>query len=213
MKALVMLWVLCCVAPLSWASERGKLEKIEIDTSFAARARGVDQVMTVCRGCHSMKYIKYRDLANLGIAADKITEWRAGQPLSAHITSQMPGEVAAAAFGNVPPDLSLIVQARADGIPYVYSFLLGFYITPAGLPDNHVFPETKMPDVMGVSGASAAQRAEIGGRARDIVSFLNWAADPHEEERHRLGYYVIAYLILLTVLLYLVKRQIWARLK
>jgi ubiquinol-cytochrome c reductase cytochrome c1 subunit len=49
--------------------------------------------------------------------------------------------------------------------------------------------------------------------AKDIVSFLSWAADPHAGERIRLGYYVIGYLLLLTGLLYLVKKQIWSRLK
>jgi ubiquinol-cytochrome c reductase cytochrome c1 subunit len=58
-----------------------------------------------------------------------------------------------------------------------------------------------------------AQRAELQAKARDIVSFLAWAADPHEGERRKLGQYVIAYLLFLAVLLFVVKNQIWSRLK
>ncbi|MCR4299608.1 MAG: hypothetical protein NUV75_12830 [Gallionella sp.] len=50
-------------------------------------------------------------------------------------------------------------------------------------------------------------------KARELVSFLAWAADPHREERHRLGYYVIGYLLVLTTLLFFLKNQIWSRLK
>jgi cytochrome c1 len=65
-----------------------------------------------------------------------------------------------------------------------------------------------------MSGATeAAQRTEIQNNARDIVSFLAWAADPHEQDRHKLGYYVLGYLFVLTFMLYLVKNQIWSRLK
>ena len=91
---------------------------------------------------------------------------------------------------------------------------MGYYVSAEGMPGNHIYPETKMPDILGISTASdAAQRTEMQGKARDIVSFLAWAADPEEQERHRLGYYVLAYLCVLTFLLYLVKNQIWSKLK
>jgi cytochrome c1 len=71
-----------------------------------------------------------------------------------------------------------------------------------------------MPDPLGMSTATDhAQREDIKKSAHDIVSFLYWAADPHEQERHKMGYYVIGYLVILTFLLYLVKNQIWSRLK
>ena len=71
-----------------------------------------------------------------------------------------------------------------------------------------------MPDILGISTATdAAQRASIQAQARDIASFLTWVSDPHEAERIRLGRYVIAYLLVLTILLYFVKNQIWSRLK
>jgi ubiquinol-cytochrome c reductase cytochrome c1 subunit len=117
-------------------------------------------------------------------------------------------------FGKVPPDLSLMTKARDGGPSYLYSYLLAYYVTPDGATSNHIFPATHMPDALGISTATdPAQREELRKTASDIVSFLTWASDPHEQERHRLGYYVIGYLLVLTVLLYMVKNQIWSRLK
>lgn len=211
-KFMVSLSLLCSITQ-AWAAET-TLEKIRVDTSAAAVMRGADTLMEVCHGCHTLKYIKYKDLALLGIDKNKIDEWRGDQPLDAPLASQMSDDAAVQSFGKSPPDLSLIAKARAGGANYLYSYLVGYYNTPEGVTGNHIFPETKMPDVLGISSATnPAQRSEIQGKAREVVSFLYWSADPHEEERHRLGYYVIAYLIVLTALLYFVKARIWSRLR
>ncbi len=205
-------FVLCWLAGGAWGAE-GKLEKIEVRTDFPILERGVETVMTVCLGCHSLKYIKFRDLAGLGIAKDKVDSWRGANPMGTAIGSQMPADAALQAFGTVPPDLSLMTKAREGGPHYVYAFLAGFYTNDKGKTDNKIFPGTKMPDVMGVGFATGAERAAIENKAKEVVSFLEWAGDPKAQERRELGIYVIAYLIVLTILLYLVKRRTWARLK
>jgi ubiquinol-cytochrome c reductase cytochrome c1 subunit len=213
MKKPIVVLMLCCFTSTVWASD-AKLENIQVDTSVPAVERGADTLMNYCHSCHSLKYIKYRDLAAFGIDKKKIEDWRGGQPLDAPLAGLMPDDAAMQSFGKIPPDLSLVTKAREGGASYVYSYLLGYYNTPEGITVNHIFPETKMPDVLGISGTTKpAQRDELQGKARDIVSFLAWAADPHEEERHRLGYYVIGYLVILTLLLYIVKNQIWSGLK
>jgi cytochrome c1 len=213
MKKFIILCTLCCSISPVWAAE-AKLEEIQVDTSLAAIERGVDNLMNNCHSCHTLKYIKYRDLAKFGIDKKKIDEWRGDQPMDAPLASLMSDEAAMQSFGLVPPDLSLMTKAREGGADYVYSYLLGYYNTPEGETKNHIFPETKMPDPLGISTTTDhAQREEIKKTAHDIVSFLSWAADPHEQERQRLGYYVIGYLVILTLLLYFVKNQIWARLK
>ncbi len=205
--------VLMMTTSLAWASEAA-LENIQVETSVAAVERGADNLMNDCHSCHSLKYIKYRDLVTFGIDKKKIEAWRGDQALDAPLASLMTDDAAMQSFGKVPPDLSLMTRAREGGASYVYAYLLGYYNTPDGVTSNHLFPETKMPDVLGISGTTEpAQRAELQGKAHDIVSFLAWAADPHEEERYRLGYYVIGYLLILTSLLYFVKNQIWSRLK
>ena len=205
--------ILCCSASQAWSAE-AMLENIKVDTELPALARGVEDVMNNCHGCHNLKYIRYLDLVKLGIDKQKIDEWRGDQPLDAPLAGMMSDEAAMQSFNLLPPDLSLMTKAREGGADYVYSYLLGYYSTPDGETKNHIFPGTKMPDPLGMSTATDhAQREEIKKSAHDIVSFLYWAADPHEQERHKMGYYVIGYLIILSSLLYLVKKQIWSRLK
>lgn len=213
MKKLVVMLAFCSSALPAWAAE-AKLENIQVETSVPAVERGAEILMNACHGCHGLKYLKYRDLATYGIDKKKIEAWRGDQPLDATLASLMPDDAAMQSFGIIPPDLSLMTRAREGGASYVYSYLTGYYLTPEGMTGNHVFPETKMPDALGIgSTTDSAQRAELQRKARDVVSFLAWAADPHEEERHRLGYYVIGYLVVLTLLLYFVKNQVWSRLK
>jgi ubiquinol-cytochrome c reductase cytochrome c1 subunit len=213
MKNLIVSLILCCASSQLWAAE-AMLENIKVDTDLPAIARGVDDVMNNCHSCHNLKYITYLNLANLGIDRKKIDEWRGDQPMDASIACLMSDEAAMQSFNLVPPDLSLMTKAREGGASYVYSYLLGYYNTPDGVTHNHIFPATKMPDPLGMSTTTDhAQREEIRKTAHDIVSFLYWAADPHEQERYRLGYYVIGYLVILTLLLYFVKNQIWSRLK
>ena len=96
---------------------------------------------------------------------------------------------------------------------YLYSYLTGYSVNDKGETINRIFPGTRMPDVMGLSTTTdVKQRAEIVTKTKEITAFLNWAADPHAEERKTLGIYVIAYLLLLSVLLYLWKVQIWRKL-
>jgi cytochrome c1 len=213
MKNLIVSLLLCCAASQVWASE-AKLENFKADTDLPAIARGVDDLMNNCHSCHNLKYITYLNLVKLGIDRKKVDEWRGDKPLDAPLSSLMSDEAAMQSFNLVPPDLSLMTKAREGGASYVYSYLLGYYMTPDGVTHNHIFPATKMPDPLGMSTTTDhAQREEIRKTAHDIVSFLYWAADPHEQERYRLGYYVIGYLVILTLLLYFVKKQIWARLK
>jgi ubiquinol-cytochrome c reductase cytochrome c1 subunit len=213
MNKFIVSLLLCCSASPVWSAE-AMLENIKVDTDLPAITRGVEDLMNTCHGCHNLKYVRYLDLAKLGIDKQKIDDWRGDQPMDAALSGMMSDEAAMQSFNLVPPDLSLMTKAREGGANYVYSYLLGYYSTPDGETKNHIFPGTKMPDPLGISTATDhAQREDIKKSAHDIVSFLYWAADPHEQERHTMGYYVIGYLIVLTALLYLVKKQIWSRLK
>ena len=190
------------------------LDNEKIPADRASVLRGAEHVVNSCVACHSLKYIKYSDLLELGIASKTVDEWRGANPLNSPLAAQMPAEVAAAAFGGIaPPDLSLTAIARAGGAHYLYSYMLGFTADAGGETTNRIYPGTRMPDVLGIATATdARQRAEISVKAKEIAAFLTWAADPHADERKKLGWYVIAYLVFMTALLYLWKRQIWSRL-
>lgn len=205
--------ILMCLSTFSVGATELKLDKANAQSDLSSLSRGAETVATVCVGCHSLKYIRYRDLLGLGIANKNVDDWRGAQPLESALLSSMPPDAAQQSFGVVPPDLSLIANAREGGADYVYSFLTGFYTNPQGVMDNHVFNNTKMMDVLNVAGAATpTERAEAQKKAQDVVSFLVWASDPAAQERHALGQYVIGYLVLLTALLYFWKRRIWSRL-
>ncbi len=202
--------MLACLA-LSAQAEEAKLAEVELPRDLPALARGAETVATVCTGCHSLKYIKYRDLVNLGIAKDTVDAWRAGQPLDSALTSAMTEDAARATFNGVaPPDLSLMAAAREGGGRYLYSYLTGYHKDEKGELTNSVFPVTRMPDILGAADASDAQaRSELEGKSKDVSAFLVWAADPHAMERERMGYYVLGYVAVMTFLLFLWKKQVW----
>ncbi|CAN0529697.1 unnamed protein product, partial [Laminaria digitata] len=52
--------------------------------------------------------------------------------------------------------------------------------------------------------------ATVKQQAEDVAMFLTWAAEPKLEDRKNLGIKVILFLLLMTGLLYVVKRRIWA---
>lgn len=188
------------------------LEKIPSDR--ASILRGAEHVVNNCVSCHALKYIRYTDMLALGVEQATVDTWRGSNPVNARIMAQMPAEAAAAAFGGiVPPDLSLMALARDGGMHYLYSYLLGYYVNDKGETNNHIYPGTRMPDILAISTTTdVKQRTEISTKAKEMTAFLNWAADPHAEERKQLGFYVIAYLLLLTILLYFWKVQIWRKL-
>ena len=46
--------------------------------------------------------------------------------------------------------------------------------------------------------------------SKDVAAFLSWAAEPNLPERKRIGFRVLIFLIVFAVLLYYVKKRIWA---
>ncbi len=202
--------MLACFA-LTARAEEIKLAEVNLPHDTATLERGADIVATVCMGCHSLKYVKYRALLDAGMAKDKVDAWRNGQPPDTALLSSMTEDAARASFGGVaPPDLSLIAAAREGGGRYLYSYLTGYHKDAKGELTNSVFPVTRMPDVLGSADAADPQaRADLEGKARDVTAFLVWAADPHATERERMGYYVLGYVAVLTLLLFLWKKQIW----
>ena len=210
----LLLIALSFVANVSAAPANVELDREKIPADRASILRGAELVVNNCVSCHAIKYIKYTDMLALGVEQATVDTWRGSNPMNARILAQMPPEAAAAAFGGiVPTDLSLMTIARAGGVHYLYSYLTGYSVNDKGETINRIFPGTRMPDVMGLSTTTdVKQRAEIVTKTKEMTAFLHWAADPHAEERKQLGIYVIAYLLLLTVLLYFWKIQIWRKL-
>lgn len=202
--------LLACAALAAHASE-ATLEAVALPNDQPAMARGAETTVTVCMGCHGVKYIKYRDLLNFGIAKEKVDAWRGDKPLDTPLQAPMSENDARAAFnGAAPPDLSLIAAAREGGGNYLYAYLTGYHKNEKGELVNSVFKGTQMPDALAAADAAdEKQRADVETKAKEVSAFLVWTADPHAEERKRLGIYVLVYVAFMTVLLYMWKKRIW----
>lgn len=107
--------------------------------------RGYQVYKEVCSACHSLNYVAFRNLAELGYTEDEVkaeaANWqvpgidpdtgesvmRDGVPTD-YFPSPYANDVAAAAANNnaIPPDLSLITKARHHGTDYLYSLLTGY---------------------------------------------------------------------------------------
>jgi ubiquinol-cytochrome c reductase cytochrome b/c1 subunit len=45
--------------------------------------------------------------------------------------------------------------------------------------------------------------------SKDVAAFLEWVAEPKLDQRHRLGFQVMIFLIVLSGLLYFTKKKVW----
>ena len=45
--------------------------------------------------------------------------------------------------------------------------------------------------------------------SKDVSAFLMWAAEPNLDQRHRVGFQVFIFLIVLAGLLYFTKKKVW----
>ncbi|MGI9424869.1 MAG: cytochrome c1, partial [Hyphomicrobiaceae bacterium] len=55
--------------------------------------------------------------------------------------------------------------------------------------------------------------ATVENYAKDVAAFLSWASDPTLNERKKIGWQVLIYLLITSVLLYIAKRRIWSGMK
>ena len=147
---------------------------------------------------------------------------RPGKP-SDKFKSPYPNVQAATAAngGAYPPDMSVLVKARKGGANYIYSVLVGYEDPPPGvILDDGVYynkymagNKIKMPNNLmdGLVEYADGTESTVDQMAKDVTTFLAWAAEPELEERHKTGVKVIIYLVLLTILVYLSMKKIWSR--
>ena len=207
---------------------------------WGALRRGVQIYNEVCASCHSLKLVAYRNLGDIGFGADEVKAIAADFEVTdgpnedgdMFTRPARPADRFAAPFENVqaaraanngalPPDLSVITKARKGGADYIYAILAGYLEEPPagveladGMSYNEYFPgqQIAMPSPLGEDAVAYADgtKATTAQMSKDVTTFLVWAAEPAMEERKRLGVKVMLFLIVLTALLYALKRKIWS---
>jgi len=205
----------------------------------AALQRGFQVYQNVCQGCHSLKYLAFRNLEALGYSEDEVKAIAAQYTVQdgPNETGEMferparpsdrapppypnPQAARAANGGALPPDLSLVVKAREGGEDYIYSLLTGYIdpppdvTLPEGMYYNTVFAGhmIAMPPPLqpDVVTYEDGTPASVDQTARDVTQFLAWIAEPKLEERKQMGLKVMLFLIVLTGLFVAYKRRVWA---
>ncbi|MGH8125488.1 MAG: cytochrome c1 [Rhodanobacteraceae bacterium] len=199
--------------------------------------RGARLFMNYCVGCHSLKYVRYNQLAaGLGLTEKQVTANLnfTGAKFGAPIVSAMPEADAENWFGKAPPDLTLVVGAK--GADWVAAYLKSFYLDPSTSSgwNNTVFPNVAMPfplwqlqgeqvAVMNPAGngqpatvkelklaqPGSMTPAQYDQAVRDLTAFLSYVSRPDELVRSHIGAWVVLYLVIFTGFAYMLKRTYW----
>jgi ubiquinol-cytochrome c reductase cytochrome c1 subunit len=149
-------------------------------------------------------------------------------------------EAAAAANGGAaPPDFSLIAKARGvtrgfptfvfdiftqyqqGGPDYIHALLTGYQDPPEGVEvaeGTHYNPyfiagqalAMAQPISDGQVTYDDGSPETLDQYSRDVSAFLMWAAEPHLEDRKRMGFMVMIFLAIFTALIYLTKKSVYA---
>lgn len=208
----------------------------------ASIRRGYAVYREVCAACHSLDRIAWRNLVGVSHTVDEVkamaeeVEYTDGPndqgemfqrpgKLSDYMPPPYPNEEAARASnaGALPPDLSLIVKARHGAADYIFSLLTGYVDPPAGVEIregmnyNPYFPggAISMPRVIfdGLVEYEDGTPSTTSQMAKDVTTFLNWAAEPEHDERKKIGIKAVILFSTLTALSLYVKRFKWTVIK
>ncbi len=205
----------------------------------ASLQRGAATFMNYCAGCHSTQYQRYnRVAADIGIPDDLMKENLVftGAKIGDLMKSAMSEKDAARWFGAPPPDLTLV--ARVRGADWIYTYLRSFYVDetrPFGV-NNAVFPSVGMPHVLeplqgtpraefethtldGVEmqqvvsiksdGNGEMNNEEYDQTVLDLVNFLVYSAEPVQQERERMGFWVLGFIAIFFIFTVLLKKEFW----
>ena len=215
-------------AQLSMSSEGGtKLMQANVDiANTVSLQNGAKLFINYCVSCHSAEYMRYNRMAkDLGLSDDMVKKnlMFASDKIGDTMTVAMRPDDAEQWFGVRPPDLSVI--ARSKGVDYLYSFLNGFYVDPSrptGV-NNHYYPNTAMPHVLWelqglqdkhgdadkTSSDGEMTSVQYQQATRDLVAFLDYVGEPAKLVRYKIGFWVIAFLLVLFLVACMVKKEYW----
>ena len=219
-------------------SHRGPLSAFDA----ASIRRGYQVYKNVCSSCHSMNRVAFRNLVGVAFTEEEAKQLaeevevedgpndegemftRPGR-LSDYFPAPYPNAEAAryANNGALPPDLSLITKARHGGADYIFALLTGYRDPPAGvhvregLYYNPYFPGQQIAmaralydDGVEYDDGTPATTSQM---AKDVATFLSWAAEPEHDQRKLMGVETMVSLGILAGLMLYMKRFKWALLK
>jgi ubiquinol-cytochrome c reductase cytochrome c1 subunit len=192
---------------------------------------GARTFVNYCLGCHSMQYMRYSSLTDIGLSEAQVKDYllftadKVGEPMKAPLEAK----AGKTWFGVNPPDLSVI--ARVRGADWLYTYLRTFYRDPKTVTgwNNLVYPNVAMPHALwSLQGERALDPkthklteiskgtqsvTEYDTTVRDLVNFLVYASEPAAMSRKTIGIWTLLVLGVLFIFAYLLKREFWRDVK
>ncbi|WP_374340185.1 cytochrome c1 [Azonexus sp.] len=201
----------------------------------AAVQNGAKLFVNYCLNCHGASYMRYKNLIDLGLTEQQVKDnlMFTSDKIGGLMTVAARADEQKLWFGATPPDLTIIARARGDagapkaGADWLYTYLRSFYRDenrPTGW-NNVIFENVGMPHVLyGLQGQQVLNHethklelavpgqlapAEFDKAVSDLVGFMVWMGEPQQEFRQTLGIFVLAFLALLFVVAYALKKEYW----
>ena len=176
---------------------------------------GLSTYMNYCYGCHSLKYSRYKRIAEdleipieLYVSNLIYDDSKPGELMQISLNK----EDAVNWLGAVPPDLTL--EARVRKPEWIYTYLKSFYSDssrPYGV-NNLVYKNVSMPHVLEDLQNSMSEN-DFNKTMADLTNFLVYVSDPSARERQQLGFFVLLFLLLFTAFAFLLYREYKKELK
>jgi ubiquinol-cytochrome c reductase cytochrome c1 subunit len=202
--------------------------KINLDDEQSLQ-RGARNFINYCLNCHSANYMRYNRLADIGLSDDVIKENllftadKTGELMDINMDSSE----AKKWFGANPPNLT--VTARSRGKDWIYSYLRTFYVDDSRELgwNNLVYPNAAMPHVLwelqGIQNLEdnklklnkpgLLSTEEYDQFVLDTTNYMVFMSEPAKLVRHKIGYYVIGFLLILLILVINLKKEFWQDVK
>ena len=236
-KNIFILLLLIIVNSASYAASQKselaeKYKAINNINNKASLQRGAKYFVNYCSGCHSLKYMRMSTLAedlNIEEAVFSQNLLFSNKKIGETMTIPMSESDAIFWFNAIPPDLSL--TARSKGPDYIYSKLNTYYeddSSPTGF-NNMALPNTSMPNIL--AGLQGGQKLELNDKNKpvgfikisqgthndleykqltnDITNFLVYVSEPAKLRRYSMGFWVLMFIFIFTIIAYYTKKEFW----
>jgi ubiquinol-cytochrome c reductase cytochrome c1 subunit len=153
---------------------------------LSALQNGAKLFVNYCLNCHSASLVRYNRLRDIGLSEDQIREnlLFSADKVGDLMKVNMPEKDAKAWFGAAPPDLSVIVRAKASGqgsgADYVYTYLRSYYKDESRATgwNNLVYPNVAMPHVLwelqGIRKAKFVDEKDPHDESKSVHKFVGF---------------------------------------
>lgn len=220
----------------SWEGPFGTFDQLQLQRGLQVYT----DVCSACHGLQYVPFRTLGDEGGVGLPEDQVRAYAAEHdvfdPELDDTRPAIPSDHFPKSGMETAPDLSLIAKARVGfhgpyglginqffqgigGPEYIVAILTGYTgeeKEEAGtvLYENHAFPGgwISMPPPLedGLVDFDPEHANDEHSLAMDVTAFLTWAAEPKMMARKQAGFVGVGLLLILSVLLYLTNKRLWA---